>query len=93
MSTTVTTTQRRAAKQQFLADLQEGYSVQETQTRAVIPWHQATIYRLRHRLQADPVTVLDDGRHGHPIKLHGEVRDWLVMFCQETPHTPILIPR
>lgn len=29
-----------------------------------------------------------DGRHGHPIKLRGEVRDWLVAFCQETPHAP-----
>jgi len=89
MPTTVTTpAQRRAAKQQLLADLQRGCSVQETQARAVIPWHQATIYRLRQRLQADPVTALDDGRHGHPIKLRDEVRDWLVTFCQETPHTP-----
>jgi transposase len=88
MPTTVTLAQRRAAKQQLLTDLQEGYSVQETQTRAVIPWHQATIYRLRQRLQADPVTALDDGRHGHPIKLRGDVCEWLVTFCQETPHTP-----
>ena len=88
MQTTVTLAQRRAAKQQFLADLQEGFSVQETQARAAFPWHPATIYRLRQRLRADPVTALDDGRHGHPIKLHGEVRAWLVAFCQETPRTP-----
>lgn len=88
MLTTVTPAQRRAAKRQLLADLQDGHSVQEVQTRAVIPWHQATIYRLRQRLQADLVTALDDGRHGHPIKLRGEMRQWLVAFCQETPHTP-----
>ena len=88
MQTTVTLAQRRAAKQQLLADLQEGFSVQETQARALIPCHQATIYRLRQRLQADPAMALDDGRHGHPIKLRGEVCDWLVAFCQETPRTP-----
>jgi transposase len=88
MQTTVTFAQRRAAKQPLLADLQEGFSVQETQARALIPCHQATIYRLRQRLQADPATALDDGRHGHPLKLRGVVRDWLVAFCQEAPHTP-----
>jgi transposase len=88
MLTTVTPAQRRAAKQQLLADLRNGYSVQETQARAVIPCHPATIYRLSQRLQTDPATALDDGRHGHPLKLRGEVRDWLVAFCQETPHTP-----
>ena len=88
MLTTVTPAQRRAAKQQLLADLQNGYSVQETQSKAVIPCHAATIYRLRQRLQTNPLTALDDGRHGHPIKLRGAVRDWLVEFCQETPHTP-----
>ena len=89
MTLTVTTpAQRRAAKHHLLADLQERYSVQETRARAVIPCHPATIYRLRQRLRADPVTALDDGRHGHPIKLRGEVRNWLVTFCQETPHLP-----
>jgi hypothetical protein len=73
MLTTVTPAQRRAAKHQLLADLQEGYSVQEKQTRALIPWHQATIYRLRQRFQADSLTAMVDGRHGHPIKLRGEV--------------------
>jgi transposase len=88
MPTIVPLAQQRAAKQQLLADLQEGFSVQETQARSVISWHPATIYRLRKRLQADPVTALDDGRHGHPIKLRGEERDWLVTFCRETPHAP-----
>lgn len=88
MLTTVTPAQRRAAKQHLLADLQNGYSVQETQARAVIPCHPATIYRLRQRFRADPVTVLEDGRHGHPVKLRGEVRAWLVALCQEKPHTP-----
>lgn len=87
MLTIMTAEARRAAKQQLLADLQNGYSVQETWARANIPWHPATIYRLRQRLQADPALALEDGRHGHPAKLRGEVRDWLVAFCQTAPHT------
>jgi transposase len=27
----------------------------------------------------------DDGRHGHPIKLRGEVRTFLIESCQATP--------
>jgi len=88
MLTIITAEARRAAKQQLLVDLQDGYSVQETRARANIPWHPATIYRLRQRLQADPALALADGRHGHPVKLRGEVRDWLIRFCQAAPHTP-----
>jgi transposase len=88
MLTKVTTpAQRRAAKHQILADLQEGYSVQEAHHRAALPLHSVTIYRLRQRLQADPLTALDDGRHGHPIKLRGEVSQWVLEFCGNAPHT------
>jgi transposase len=80
--------QRRAAKHQILADLQEGCSVQETHRRAPLPLHPTTIYRLRQRLQEDPETVLNDGRHGHPIKLRGDVCQWVLDCCRQAPHTP-----
>lgn len=82
--TVKTPAQRRAAKHQILADLQEGYSVQETHRRA--PLHPTTIYRLRQRLQVDPLTALLDGRHGHPIKLRGDARQWVLDFCRDAPH-------
>ena len=85
---TITPTQRRAAKEHLLADLQRGCSVPEAHCRMPIPLHRTTIYRFRQRVQADPVAALADGRHGHPIKLRGDVRDWLVAFCQAAPHTP-----
>jgi transposase len=85
---TITPDQRRAAKEHLLADLQHGCSVPEAHRRAPILLHRTTIYRFRQRVHADPVAALEDGRHGHPVKLRGEVRDWLVAFCQETPHTP-----
>ncbi len=88
MTPTVTTpAQRRAAKHQILADLQEGCSVQAAHQRSPLPLHPTTIYRLRQRLQTDPLTASLDGRHGHPIKLRGEVRQWVLDFCQNAPHT------
>lgn len=85
---TITPAQRRAAKEDLLADLQRGCSVPEAHRRTTIPLHRTTIYRFRRRVQADPVAALADGRHGHPVKLRGEVRDWLVVFCREMPHPP-----
>ena len=71
MLTIMTAEARRAAKQQLLADLQDGYAVQETQARASLPWHPTTMYRLRQRLQADSALVLEDGWHGHLVQLRG----------------------
>jgi transposase len=85
---TITPDQRLAAKEHLLADLQQGCSVPEAHRRMPIPLHRTTLYRFRQRVQADPVAALEDGRHGHPVKLRGKVRDWLVAFCQERPHTP-----
>jgi hypothetical protein len=90
MLTIMTTEARRAAKQQLLADLQDGYSVPETRARASLPWHPATIYRLRQRLQADPALALADGRHGHPVKLRGEVRDWMVASARRGRTRPAM---
>jgi transposase len=88
MTPPVTTpVQRHAAKQQILADLQAGYLVPETHQRAPLPFHLTTIYRLRQRLQTDPLTAGRDGRHGHPIKLRGEARQWVLTFCRDAPQT------
>jgi hypothetical protein len=32
--------------------------------------------------------ALQEGRHGHPIKLRGEVRTFLEEVCRQDPHTP-----
>jgi transposase len=32
--------------------------------------------------------ALSEGRHGHPIKLRGEVRKFLEETCRQAPHTP-----
>ena len=32
--------------------------------------------------------ALQDGRHGHPVKLRGEARTFLEAYCRKAPHTP-----
>jgi transposase len=88
MPITVTPDQRRAAKQQILAALQQGHSVSEARTSSPLPMHLVTVYRFRRRVQADPVAALEDGRHGHPVKLRGAIRQWVLEFCRNAPHTP-----
>jgi len=82
---TITPAQRRVAKEHLLADLQRGCSVPEAYRRTPIPLHRTTIYRFRQRVHADPVAALADGRHGHPVKLRGEMLTFLIESCQATP--------
>jgi transposase len=64
-----------------------------------IPWHEAaklaglqisqsTAYRLRQRMRRGGKPTLQEGRHGHPAKVRGEVRAFLEETCRQAPHTP-----
>ena len=50
--------------------------------------HRATVYHLLKRVRTEGETAFSDGRHGHPIKLRGEVRTFLIEFCRTSPRTP-----
>jgi transposase len=47
--------------------------------RSAISLHRTTVYRLLKRVQHEGKQALIDGRHGHPIKLRGEV---LILVCE-----------
>jgi transposase len=64
-----------------------------------IPWHEAAklaglqisqsrAYRLRQRMRQGGKQALREGRHGHPIKLRGEVREFLERTCRQAPAPP-----
>src|SRR6266849_10451504 len=64
-----------------------------------LPWHEAvkgagleisqsTAYRLRQRMRKAGEQALREGRHGHPVKLRGETRQWLEQTCRQAPSTP-----
>jgi transposase len=85
MSTTMTSEEQRVVKQQILAAFEHGCSVPDLLSMTAVPLHRATVYRLHQRFHSDPKTALNDGRHGHPSKIQGDVRAWLEAYCQTTP--------
>jgi transposase len=90
MPPTVSPEQRRAAKRQIMELIEQGASVQQAMSQSAIPMHRATVYRLLQRVQDQGEAAFTDGRRGHPIKLRGEVRTFLIEMCQATPRSPVL---
>jgi len=88
MVTMIAREQRQAAKRRLIAQIEQGASVQQAKTTIDIPIHRATVYHLLKRVRTEGETAFSDGRHGHPIKLRGEVRTFLIEFCRASPHTP-----
>ncbi len=80
--------ERRAAKARLVAGMNAGLSWSEAAAAAGITTSEATAYRLRRRFQQEGTQALDDHRHGYPYKLPPAVRQWLVAYCQDQPHTP-----
>jgi putative transposase len=85
MQPAVSPEQRQAAKRQMREQIEQGASVQQARSHSTVPMHRATVYRLLKRVRAEGEIAFTDGRHGHPIKLCGEVRTFLIETCQATP--------
>ena len=85
MPPTVSQEQRQGAKRQLIGQIEQGASVQQARRHSAIPMHRATVYRLLKRVRAEGETAYRDERHGHPIKVRGEVRAFLIEVCQATP--------
>ncbi len=85
MQPTVSPKQRQVAKRQMIEQIEQGASVQQARSHSVVPMHRATVYRLLKRVRTEGETAYRDERHGHPIKLRGEVRAFLIEVCQATP--------
>ena len=80
--------ERRAAKAQLVAGMQAGLSWREAAAAAGMTTSEATAFRLRRRFQQEGADALDDHRHGYAYKLPPRVRQWLLAYCQQHPHTP-----
>lgn len=88
MQPPVSPEQRQAAKHQMMEQIKQGASVQQERRPQCGPMHRATVYRLLKRVRAEGESAFTDGRHGHPIKLRGELRTFLIETCQATPSVP-----
>jgi transposase len=85
MQPMVSPEQRQAAKRQMIEQIEQGASVQQARSHSAVPMHRATVYRLLKRVRAEGETAYTDQRHGHSIKVRGEVRAFLIEVCQATP--------
>ena len=77
-----------AARVQVVEAMEQGLPWHEAAKRAGLPISQSTAYRLRQRMRQGGEQALREGRHGHPIKLRGEVRQFLEETCRQVPYTP-----
>jgi transposase len=80
--------QSRAMKAQLVARMQEGHSWHKAVAQTGIQISRSVAYRLCQKVQKQGEMALQDGRHGHPIKLRGAARAFLEEQCQQAPHTP-----
>ena len=80
--------QRQFTREQFIAAMLEGRTFREVSAGSPPPVKRAMAYRLLRAVRAKGDIALQDGRHGHPSKLRGEVRTFLEASCREAPCTP-----
>ena len=78
---------RQAAREQLVTAMLEGRTFREVSTGSPVPLKRAMAYRLLHAVRINGESALQDGRHGHPIKLRGEARAFLEATCREAPCT------
>jgi transposase len=76
------------ARVQMVEAMEQGRSWHEAVEQAGLQISQSTAYRLRQRMRQGGEQALQEGRHGHPAKLRGEVRAWLEEMCRQAPFTP-----
>ena len=88
MLTNVTPEQRRRAKQEIVKAVRQGVSASVARERSEVPMHRTTVYRLLKRVQSDEIGAFVDGRHGHAVKLRGEVLTFLTQWCQAHSDLP-----
>lgn len=80
--------ERQQAREQLIAAMLEGRTFREVSAEAPVPVKRAMAYRLLRAVRTKGNTALQDGRHGHPVKLRGEARVFLEACCREAPCTP-----
>ncbi len=77
--------ERQAAKARMIAGMRAGRSWREAAAKAGVQTSRTAAYRLLRGARARGEAALCDGRHGHPTKVRGLVREWLDAYCRGTP--------
>jgi len=64
---------RRSARQELVRQVELGATASEARRRCPVPMHRTTVYRLLKRVGQEGEQAFSERRHGHPVKLRGEV--------------------
>jgi transposase len=88
MQTSVTPEQRQAARREIVRQVTHGATASEARMHSPVSMHRTTVYRLLKRVQCEGEDAFTDGRHGHPVKLRGEILSFLQEHCQNSPSAP-----
>jgi transposase len=73
---------RQVARLELVRQVEHGATASEAQRRCSVPMHRTTVYRLLKRVEREGEHAFVDKRHGHPIKLRGEVLPFVLDYCQ-----------
>lgn len=88
MQTPITPEQRQAARREIVRQVEHGATASEARVCSPVSMHRTTVYRLLKRVQREGEDAFNDGRHGHPVKLRGEILSFLQEHCQNHPSAP-----
>src|SRR5215469_3429770 len=80
--------QRQAAREQLITTMLQGRTFEEASKESGAPLKRAMAYRLLRDVRTQGEVALQDGRHGHPVKLRGAARSFLEEHCRQAPSTP-----
>ncbi len=73
---------REAACREIVRDVEHGMTVTQARRRCSVSMHRSTVYRLLKHVEREGEDALVERRHGHPIKLRGEVLAFVLDYCQ-----------
>jgi putative transposase len=81
----VTPEQRQAVRRGIVRHVEQGMTASDARRLCPVLMHRTTVYRLLKRVEREGEPALAERRHGHPVKLRGEVLAWMLDYCQSHP--------
>ena len=73
---------REAACREIVRDVEHRMTFTQARRRCSVSMYRSTVYRLLKRVEREGEDALVERRHGHPIKLRGEVLAFVLDYCQ-----------
>jgi len=72
----------RSARLEIVRQVKLGATASEARRCCSVSMHRSTVYRLLKRVEREGEDALVERRHGHSVKLCGEVLTFVLDYCQ-----------